>query len=114
MAAGAMFGHHFHSFVFIGAQTDTLPIRKHEPLIRTNLLDYVFSHCSAEPVENLRIHGRRSDRRRCPCLDLFKEDDFELQNTELLLCHVAMVSPDHPRSGFDLRHLPTEEAKVIG
>jgi hypothetical protein len=45
-AAGAMFGHHLHSFVFIGAQTDTLPIRKHEPLIRTNLLDYVFSHCS--------------------------------------------------------------------
>jgi hypothetical protein len=41
-----MFGHHSHSFVFIGAQTDTLPIRKHEPLIRTNLLDYVFSHCS--------------------------------------------------------------------
>ena len=58
-AAGAMFGHHSHSFVFIGAQTDTLPIRKHEPMIRTNLLDYVFSHFSAQPVENLRILDRQ-------------------------------------------------------
>jgi hypothetical protein len=57
-AAGAMFGHHFHSFVFIGAQSDTSPIRKHEPLIGTNLLDCVFSHFSAQPAENLRIHGR--------------------------------------------------------
>jgi hypothetical protein len=113
-AAGAMFSHHFHSFVFIGAQSDTAPIRKHEPLIGTNLLDCVFSHFSAQPAENLRIHGRSSGRRLCPCLDLFKEGDFALQNAELWLCHVAMVSPDHPRSGFDLRYLPTEEAKLIG
>jgi hypothetical protein len=90
-AAGAMFGHHFHSFVFIGAQSDTSPIRKHEPLIGTNFLDCVFSHFSAQPAENLRIHGRSSGRRLCPCLDLFK--DFALQNAELLLCHVTMVSP---------------------
>jgi hypothetical protein len=113
-AAGAMFGHQFHSFVFIGAQSDTSPIRKHEPLIGTNLLDCVFSHFSAQPAENLRIHGRSSGRRRCPCLDLFKEGDFALQNAELALSHVTAAAPKRPPSGFNLRDLPTEEAKLIG
>jgi hypothetical protein len=31
-----------------------------------------------------------------------------------LLGHVTMVSPERPRSGFYLRHLPAEEAELIG
>jgi hypothetical protein len=46
-AAGAMFGHRFHSLVFGGAQSDALPIRKHEPLMGANFLDYVLSHFDA-------------------------------------------------------------------
>jgi hypothetical protein len=42
-----MFGHHFHSLVFVGAQSDALPIRKHEPLMGANFLDYVLSHFDA-------------------------------------------------------------------
>jgi hypothetical protein len=113
-AAGAMFGHHFHSFVFVGAQSDTSPIRKHEPLIGTNLLDCVFSHFSAQPAENLRIHGRSSGRRLCPCLDLSEVGNFALQNAELALSHVTAAAPKRPPSGFNLRDLPTEEAKLIG
>jgi hypothetical protein len=39
-----MFGHHFHSHVFVGAQSDAFPIRKHEPLMGPNFLDDVLSH----------------------------------------------------------------------
>jgi hypothetical protein len=53
-----MFGHHFHSLVFVGAQSDALPIRKHEPLMGANFLDYVLSHFGAQPAENLRIPDR--------------------------------------------------------
>jgi hypothetical protein len=53
-----MFSHHFHSLVFVGAQSDALPIRKHEPLMGANFLDYVLSHFGAQPAENLRILDR--------------------------------------------------------
>ena len=53
-----MFGHHFHSLVSVGAQTDALPIRKHEPLMETNFLDYVLSHFGARPAATLRIRGK--------------------------------------------------------
>jgi hypothetical protein len=43
-----VFGHHFHSLVFVGAQSDALPIRKHEPLMGPNFLDYVLSHSVAQ------------------------------------------------------------------
>ena len=50
-----MFVHRFDSFVFVGAQSDALPIRKHEPLMGPNFLDYVLSHFGAQPAEDLRI-----------------------------------------------------------
>jgi hypothetical protein len=37
-----MFVHRFHSLVFVGAQSDALPIRKHEPLMGPNFLDYAL------------------------------------------------------------------------
>jgi hypothetical protein len=42
-----MFGHRFHSLVFVGAQSNALPIRKHEPLMGANFLDYVLGHFDA-------------------------------------------------------------------
>ena len=39
-----MFGDHFHCLVFVGAQSDALPIRKHEPLMTANFPDYVLCH----------------------------------------------------------------------
>jgi hypothetical protein len=44
-----MVGHRFHGLVFVGAQSDALPIRKHEPLMTANFPDFVLSHlpCSA-------------------------------------------------------------------
>ena len=44
-----MFGHKFHSLVFVGAHSDTLPIRKHEPLMAANFLDHIFCHLGAQP-----------------------------------------------------------------
>jgi hypothetical protein len=41
-----MFGHHFDCLV--GAQSDALPIRKHEPLMTANFPDYVLSHFGAQ------------------------------------------------------------------
>jgi hypothetical protein len=45
-----MFGHRFHGLVFVGAQSDALPIRKHEPLMGANFLDCVLSHFDAQAV----------------------------------------------------------------
>jgi len=42
-----MFGHRFHSLVFVGAQSDAFPIRKHEPLMGRDFLDYVLGHFDA-------------------------------------------------------------------
>jgi hypothetical protein len=42
-----MFGHRFHSLNFIGAYSDAFPIRKHEPLMGANFLDYVLGHFDA-------------------------------------------------------------------
>ena len=42
-----MFGHHFHRLVFVGAESNALPIGKHEPLMTANFLDDVFSHFGA-------------------------------------------------------------------
>ena len=49
-AVGAMFGNRFHSLVFVSAQSDALPIRKHEPLMRANFLYYVLGHFDAQAV----------------------------------------------------------------
>jgi hypothetical protein len=46
-AADAMFGHRFHSLNFVGAYSDAFPIRKHEPLMGANFLDYVLGHFDA-------------------------------------------------------------------
>jgi hypothetical protein len=62
-----MFGHHFHSLVFVGTQSDALPIRKHEPLMGANFLDYVLSHFGAQPAENLR---GVSDKRAVNCVEM--------------------------------------------
>jgi hypothetical protein len=43
-----MFGNKFHSLVFVGAHSDTLPIRKHEPLMAANFLDHIFCHLGAQ------------------------------------------------------------------
>ena len=43
-----MFGNKFQSLVFVGAHSDALPIRKHEPLMRANFLDYVLGHFDAQ------------------------------------------------------------------
>ena len=83
-AAGAMFGHHFHGFVFIGADSDTSPIRKHEPMIGTNFLDCVFSHFSAQPAENLRIHGRRLRSAPLPLLGSFQGRRFRASKCRTL------------------------------
>ena len=48
-----MFGHHFHSLDFVGAQSDALPIRKHEPLMTANFPDYVLSHFGARQLVNI-------------------------------------------------------------
>jgi hypothetical protein len=50
-----MFGHHFDSLVFVCAQSDALPIGKHEPLTGANFLDDVLGHFGAQPAENLGI-----------------------------------------------------------
>jgi hypothetical protein len=42
-----MFGHRFHRLVFVGARSDALPICKHEPLMGSNLLNYVLGHFDA-------------------------------------------------------------------
>ena len=45
---------------------------------------------------------------------LFEEGDFELENAELSLGDVTMVSPMHACTGFRLFHLPPQEIKLIG
>jgi hypothetical protein len=55
MAAGAMFGHRFLRLVFAGAQSDTLPIRKYEPLMTANFPDYVLSHFGAQQPSGQHI-----------------------------------------------------------
>jgi hypothetical protein len=45
-----MFGHRFHSLVFVGARSDALPIRKDEPLMGPNFLDQVLGHFDAWAV----------------------------------------------------------------
>jgi len=45
-----MFCHRFHSLVFVGARSDALPIRKDEPLMGPNFLDYVLGHFDAWAV----------------------------------------------------------------
>jgi len=42
-----MFGNQFQSLVFVGAHSDALPIRKHEPLMEANFLDHIFCHLGA-------------------------------------------------------------------
>ena len=44
-----MFGHKFHRLVFVGTHSDTLPIRKHQPLMAANFLDHIFCHLGAQP-----------------------------------------------------------------
>ena len=44
-----MFGNKFQSLVFVGAHSDALPIRKHEPLMAANFLDHIFCHLGAQP-----------------------------------------------------------------
>jgi hypothetical protein len=46
-----MFGNKFQSLGFIGAHSDASPIRKHEPLMAANFLDYVLSHFGARRLE---------------------------------------------------------------
>jgi hypothetical protein len=36
-----MLGHRFHGLVLVGAKSNALPIRKHEPLMMTNFRDDV-------------------------------------------------------------------------
>jgi len=43
-----MFGNKFQSLVFVGAHSDALPIRKHEPLMAANFLDHIFCHLGAQ------------------------------------------------------------------
>jgi hypothetical protein len=45
-----MLVHRFHGLVFVGAQSDASSIRKHEPLMGPNFLDYVFGHFDAQAV----------------------------------------------------------------
>jgi hypothetical protein len=44
LLGGAMVCHQSQSRVFIGAQSDAFPIRKHEPLMAADFLDYIFCH----------------------------------------------------------------------
>ena len=44
-----MFGNKLQSLVFVGAHSDALPIRKHEPLMAPNFLDHIFGHLGAQP-----------------------------------------------------------------
>jgi hypothetical protein len=39
-----MFGHRFHRLRFAGAKGNALPIRKHEPLMKANLIDDALGH----------------------------------------------------------------------
>jgi hypothetical protein len=39
-----MLGHRFHCLVLVGAKSNALPIRKHEPLMMANFRDDVFGH----------------------------------------------------------------------
>jgi hypothetical protein len=39
-----MLGHRFHCLVLVGAKSNALPIRKHEPLMTANFRDDVFGH----------------------------------------------------------------------
>ena len=50
----------------------------------------------------------------CPAVHLFEEGYFALENAEFRLGDVDMISPEGPGSGFYLRHLPAEQAKLIG
>jgi len=59
-----MFAHRFRGLVFVGAQSDALAIRKHEPLVGANFLDYVLSHFGAQPAANLRIPKKLLRNRR--------------------------------------------------
>jgi hypothetical protein len=43
-----MISHHFHSLVFVGAQSDALPIGKYEPLMTANFPDDVLGHFGAQ------------------------------------------------------------------
>jgi hypothetical protein len=61
------------------------------------------------PCGPRNMSGSSSD----PFPDLFKEGYFALENCELVPGHVPMVSRKRPRSGFNLRHLPAEQAELI-
>jgi hypothetical protein len=45
-----MLGHRFHCLVLVGAKSNALPIRKHEPLMMTNFRDDVFGHSGLRRV----------------------------------------------------------------
>jgi hypothetical protein len=45
-----MFGHRFHCLVLVGAKSNALPIRKHEPLMPANFRDDVFGHSGLRRV----------------------------------------------------------------
>ena len=49
-----MFGNKFQSLVFVGAHSDALPIRKHEPLMAPNFLDHIFCHLGAQVESRYR------------------------------------------------------------
>jgi hypothetical protein len=59
-AACAMFGHRFHRFVFVGATSNALLIRKHEPLMMDNFRDDVGWVTS----RHLRGFGCRDHKRK--------------------------------------------------
>ena len=44
LLGGAVLCHQFQSRVFISAQSDAFPIRKHEPLMAADFLDHIFCH----------------------------------------------------------------------
>jgi hypothetical protein len=43
-------GHRFHGLGLVGAKSNALPIRKHEPLMMTNFRDDVFGHSGLRRV----------------------------------------------------------------
>ena len=45
-----MLGHRFHCLVLVGAKSNALPIRKHEPLMMANFRDDVFGHSGLRRV----------------------------------------------------------------
>ena len=46
-----MLGHCFHCLVLVGAKSNALPIRKHEPLMMANFRDDVFGHSGLRRVD---------------------------------------------------------------